>query len=195
VGSIPAAVTQEPGRGARMRMSAPQPFFINELIKNMDGFELIDTVGLMLSADYKGRFVAEYRQLLIRKDKLSNMLQKWNAGVLGFIPNCSIELLEKQECLMSELIDVMEERASFEGINFSDYSEQLKSPDGQSQIELLKLAVDTEQKKSKAFERRIEDMRKEHADELEALQKATHTIRNKNDRVTAVLGMLLDYLA
>ena len=43
----------------------------------------------MQSADYKERFVAEYLQTKIRSEKLRDMLVKYEAGTLNFIPFCS----------------------------------------------------------------------------------------------------------
>ena len=49
---------------------------------------LKDTVELMNSEDYKERFVAEYKQLVIRYRGLENMLYKWDRGELNFNPTC-----------------------------------------------------------------------------------------------------------
>ena len=48
--------------------------------------ELKDTVQLMQSDDYKDRFIAEYRQLVIRFKKLRKMVENWNN--LDFLPEC-----------------------------------------------------------------------------------------------------------
>ena len=49
---------------------------------------LKDTVELMNSEDYRDRFVAEYKQLVIRYKGLMNMLDKWDRGELNFEPTC-----------------------------------------------------------------------------------------------------------
>lgn len=79
--------------------------------------ELKDTIKLMWSADYKDRFKAEYYQLKIRKEKLSNMLNKYDeVDTLGFNPKCSYKLLSYQLECMNEYLEVLEERAKIEDI-------------------------------------------------------------------------------
>ncbi len=160
----------------------------------MNQLELIDTVVPMLSADYKERFCAEYNQLCIRGRKLIKMLEKWEAGELNFTPTCPRELLEKQAGLMNELMGVMEERARIEGIYFSAYESSLKNPDPYSPIELIKIALDTEQHRSKELERSLSEQRQQNAAELEALQKVSRAERCKNNRALSVLELLTEYL-
>ncbi len=160
----------------------------------MNQLELIDTVVPMLSADYKERFCAEYIQLCIRVGKLIKMLEKWEAGELNFTPTCPRELLEKQAGLMNELMGVMEERARIEGIDFSAYESSLKNPDPNSPIELIKIALDSEQHRSKELERSLSEQRQQNAAELEALQKVSRAERCKNNRALSVLELLTEYL-
>ena len=47
--------------------------------------KLKDTIQMMQSADYKERFKAEYYQLLLRYQKLKEILLKWDRGELEFI--------------------------------------------------------------------------------------------------------------
>lgn len=47
--------------------------------------KLKDTAKLMESGDYKDRFKAEYYQLKIRLNGLSEMLKKYKAGTLPFV--------------------------------------------------------------------------------------------------------------
>ena len=54
--------------------------------------KLIDTVEMMNSENYKERFRAEYFQLDIRINELSNMLEKYKEGTLAFTPSCSYEV-------------------------------------------------------------------------------------------------------
>lgn len=70
----------------------------------------------MCSSDYKERFVAEYCQLKIRYEKLKTTNVKYIAGKLNFTPNCSLELLKKQQSLMGQLLEVLEVRALIEGV-------------------------------------------------------------------------------
>lgn len=78
--------------------------------------ELERLIELMKSEDYKDRFRAEYYQLEDRIDKLVNMLEKYKAGTLNFIPSCSYELLSYQLQTMNAYKRVLEERAEIEGI-------------------------------------------------------------------------------
>lgn len=79
--------------------------------------QLNDTVGMMNSADYKQRFRAEYIQLKIRMNGLSNMLKKYKEGTLNFIPSCSYDLLNGQLKSMDMYASYLEERATIEGID------------------------------------------------------------------------------
>lgn len=78
--------------------------------------ELTNTVDMMLSNDYKERFKAEYYQTVIRYEKLSNMLAKWDSGHLEFTPTCPRELYSAQVDGMSKYIHVLAQRAKLEGI-------------------------------------------------------------------------------
>lgn len=78
--------------------------------------ELNDTIELMKSNDFKDRFKAEYYQLKIRTEKLADMIDKYKAGTLTFIPKCSIGILEVQYELMRAYLRTLKERAVIEGI-------------------------------------------------------------------------------
>lgn len=78
--------------------------------------ELMDTVRLMESTDYKDRFKAEYWQVRIRLERLRKMIAKYQAGTLGFTPACSLELLKEQVEPMQNYLDVLEVRAQIEEI-------------------------------------------------------------------------------
>lgn len=78
--------------------------------------ELLDTVKLMESDDYKERFKAEYLQTKIRYDKLLKMIVKYESNTLDFEPSCSIELLKKQASIMGQYLYCLEMRAGIEGI-------------------------------------------------------------------------------
>lgn len=81
--------------------------------------KLSDTCNLMCSTDYKDRFVAEYQQLRIRYDKLSEMVSKYISGELNFEPRCSIAVLKKQLVVMEEYLEVLQRRANIEGISLA----------------------------------------------------------------------------
>ena len=78
--------------------------------------ELKDTVPMMISDDYKKRFVAEYAQLKIRYNKLYAVLEKYAADKLDFKPTCPIEILYEQLDHMEAYLSVLETRAKYENI-------------------------------------------------------------------------------
>lgn len=84
--------------------------------KNRAASEFDDTVAGMLSADYKARFKAEYRQTKIRYEKLHKMLVRADAGTLEFNLTCPIELLKDQKMHMGRYLYCLEVRAQIEGI-------------------------------------------------------------------------------
>ena len=77
---------------------------------------LKETVELMISSDYRERFVAEYEQLVIRYKGLRNMLDKWDRSELDFIPTCPRSTYNMQIKAMTDYIAVLEARAVMEGI-------------------------------------------------------------------------------
>ena len=79
--------------------------------------ELIDTIDLMTSDDYRDRFKAEYHQTKIRYDKLHHMLIQEEAGTLDFEPACPKNLLEQQAQYMGNYLKTLEIRAEIEHIN------------------------------------------------------------------------------
>ncbi len=78
--------------------------------------ELMETVELMGSSDYKDRFKAEYYQTKIRYEKLHLMIVKYEAGTLDFEPTCPITLLKDQAKHMGMYLYTLEMRAQMEGI-------------------------------------------------------------------------------
>ena len=88
-----------------------------EVLYTREGInELSDTVDLMLSEDYKERFVAEYYQLEIRIRKLDKFLRQFKQGELDFKPDCSIDVLERQLDNMIKYAKTLEVRAEIESI-------------------------------------------------------------------------------
>ena len=77
---------------------------------------LPETALLMQSADYKERFMAEYKQLDIRIGKLATMLSGYAAGTLNFKPSCPYDLLEAQLNAMQIYRYALIKRAEIEGI-------------------------------------------------------------------------------
>ena len=78
--------------------------------------DLLATVPLMQSEDFKDRSKAEYYQLKIRYERLSKMLEKYREGTLDFTPNCSYDLLHTQLVYMEGYMRILEERAVIEDI-------------------------------------------------------------------------------
>lgn len=79
---------------------------------------LSDTVKLMESPDFKDRMRAEYYQTKIRYDKLHDMINRYDAGKLDFVPNCQLELLKEQAYHMENYLRVLEVRALIEEVDF-----------------------------------------------------------------------------
>lgn len=79
--------------------------------------ELMDTIEMMKSDDYRERFKAEYLQTKIRYDKLDAMIAKYEAGTLEFTPSCSVDVLREQACAMANYLYVLVIRAGIEGID------------------------------------------------------------------------------
>ncbi len=83
---------------------------------NVSGLK--DTLPLMVSADYKDRFVAEYMQTKIRYNRLHKMIVRYEAGTLDFKPTCPLALLKEQAAAMGAYLYALEKRAELEGIHF-----------------------------------------------------------------------------
>ncbi len=83
--------------------------------------ELKDTVDLMLSEDYKERYIAEWLQTKIRYSKLHKMLFLHRTGKLQFTPKCDIKLLEDQSSAMYNYLCKLEIRAAVEKIDLPQY--------------------------------------------------------------------------
>lgn len=85
-----------------------------ELKKNST--ELVDTIEMMCSDDYKERFKAEYYQLVIRYERLKKMVDEWNAGTLKFTPTCPKYAYKSQLKVMNDYIQILKFRADLEKI-------------------------------------------------------------------------------
>ena len=80
--------------------------------------ELKDTVEMMLSADYKERFKAEYWQLKIRHDKLQKMVDNWDK--LDFTPTCAYDTYVCQLLAMEDYMALLRSRAEQEEVELGD---------------------------------------------------------------------------
>lgn len=87
-----------------------------EAYREFDKTKLPYTSILMQSNDYKERFVAEYKQLVIRYRGLVSMVNKWDNGELSFNPTCPRSTYNIQLRAMKDYIEILEKRAVMEGI-------------------------------------------------------------------------------
>lgn len=77
--------------------------------------DLLDTIQMMKSDDYKERFKAEYYQLKIRLEKLNAMIIR-KAVNPDFIPETSYLMLKQQAIIMEAYLKCLYERARLENI-------------------------------------------------------------------------------
>ena len=77
-------------------------------------YTMNDAVKMVLSEDYKERFIAEYVETKIRYERLHNIIIKWCAGKADFVTD--IELLEEQAQYMGNYLKTLEIRAVKENI-------------------------------------------------------------------------------
>lgn len=91
---------------------------IVKIINDMDEIAVSDPIvhDLIISSDYKARFVGEYVELKIRYNKLHKMLIKYEAATLGFEPTCDISILEDQAYHMGNYLKQLEIRAEIEKV-------------------------------------------------------------------------------
>lgn len=81
---------------------------MNEILKK--------STELMLSSDYKERFIAEFIQIKNRYEGLSKMLDSWDKEILSFTPTCPREIYNFQLRAMKDYMDTLIIRAKIEGI-------------------------------------------------------------------------------
>ena len=85
---------------------------------------LENTVELMISENYKDRFIAEYWQTKIRHDKLKRFIQEieiaqdYYDGCGEPVHDCPVELLREQLYAMEEYLDILDKRRIIEEIEF-----------------------------------------------------------------------------
>lgn len=79
------------------------------------GIDLNDTIRMM-NGNYKDRFKAEYYQTLIRRRRLSSIVEGYHRGTLKFIPDCPIGLLMAQVSAMDSYLCILKYRAQIENI-------------------------------------------------------------------------------
>lgn len=85
---------------------------------------LDQTIGYMLSADYKDRFKAEFWQVSLRASKLEHYIKRIKDARESGEPepphDCSIELLEEQLDCMYDYCRILLKRGLVEHINLYD---------------------------------------------------------------------------
>ena len=92
--------------------------------------EIREIAHLLVSDDYKQRFVGEYWELKIRIEKLENMLRKEELGVLGFKLDCPVGILRDQVHLMHSYLEILEQRAIYEKIDLTlNYTPPQQEPE------------------------------------------------------------------
>jgi hypothetical protein len=88
-----------------------------QLLKDTPTIEDNDLIAGMISDDYKERFKAEYKQLIIRMNRLEDIINKIEYDCAEFKPTCSLILLKRQYSTMISYASILEDRAGYEGIN------------------------------------------------------------------------------
>lgn len=78
--------------------------------------ELHTTIYGMISDKHRDRFKAEYRQLIIRIDRLTDRLSTYKRQYKAI----ELDLLERQLKAMYDYKNILELRASLEGINLKE---------------------------------------------------------------------------
>jgi len=86
----------------------------------MEITELSQTRDLMISHDYKDRFIAEYHQLEIRYKRLKDYCNKIEVaeiqGTEAPTHDCPLDLLREQQAIMGHYLSILEKRAIIENI-------------------------------------------------------------------------------
>lgn len=83
---------------------------------------LNETKTMMMSDNYKERFVAEYWQTKIRYEKLKAFCNKIEASSYSMNVeepkhDCTLGLLKEQQCAMGQYLHILEIRAVIEGVD------------------------------------------------------------------------------
>ena len=81
--------------------------------------DLQETIYAMTSDDYKQRFVAEYVQVVIRANKLNDIINRYFNDALDFKLECGIWLLVEQYMVMKHYIEILQKRAEIENIDLT----------------------------------------------------------------------------
>lgn len=79
---------------------------------------LEETIDMMISNDYKEKFMAEYHQLKERYNDLNKIINNWDN--LDFKPSCSLSIYQSQSSAMKQYLNILELRARVENINLNN---------------------------------------------------------------------------
>ena len=85
-----------------------------EMIKDLQ-----ETVYAMTSDNYKQRFIAEYAQVVIRANKLVDVINGYFNETLEFKLECGICLIVEQYMVMKHYIEILQKRAEIENIDLT----------------------------------------------------------------------------
>ena len=118
LGMVCAMVQEEVLRETGLLMIFPESRRRAALaVEGGESDELVSTVRGMLSEDHSERLRAEYRQLAVRYQRLSDMLALMEAGRLSFVPRSPRDLLWRQAQTMHEYLEILRERAAVEEVD------------------------------------------------------------------------------
>ena len=78
---------------------------------------------------WKVRMMREYAFVKTKYEKLHRMIVKYEAGVLDFKPNCSLEILKKQAAAMGSYLYILEMRAEIEDVELPRQEFSMPDPE------------------------------------------------------------------
>lgn len=91
----------------------PIQAFLKSFKKERENIMKLKDTAQLMTGSYRERFLAEYRQAVIRRDELTKMLENWDE--LPVVPACPKSTYALQASVMTEYIAVLEARAAIEG--------------------------------------------------------------------------------
>ena len=94
---------------------------------------LASTRNMMISPDYKERFVAEFTQDYNRYVGLHNMCERWDKGELDFEPTCPRCIYDMQLASMEQKLAILLKRAHLEDVAINNVL--MSDPKCQTRIE------------------------------------------------------------
>lgn len=94
---------------------------------------LASTRNMMISPDYKERFLAEFTQDYNRYAGLRNMCEKWDKGKLNFVPTCPRCIYDMQLSSMEQKLAILLKRAHLEDVAINNVL--MSDPKCQTRIE------------------------------------------------------------